>query len=317
MSALEFRGASVRVGSGRHAVVAVDGVDLEVADGTIAGLVGESGSGKSTLARAAVGLVPLLAGEILLGGRPVGRDGGGRRVQLVFQDPSSSLDPRMTAGASIAEGLSARGRLSRAGRREEVGRALELVGLEPRCAELLPRQLSGGQRQRVALARALATRPEVVIADEITSALDVSVRGALLNVLLEVQREQGLTVLFISHDLAVVRYVSDAIAVMHLGRVVERAPADALLSDPRHPYTRTLLAAAPRLRTPAVRDAAPAGEPPDPYDPPSGCRFRTRCPVGPLVDPARAICAEGDPHQSAGERAHHAACHFADAGAGA
>ncbi|NUP62795.1 MAG: ABC transporter ATP-binding protein [Nonomuraea sp.] len=232
MTALEFHDVRVRLGRGRHAVHAVDGVDLVVPEGTVTGLVGESGCGKSTLARAAVGLVPTASGRI----------SPRKGVQLVFQDPYSSLDPRMTAGAAIAEALPGRGG------RDEVGRLLDLVGLEPAHAGRLPRRLSGGQRQRVAIARALAARPRVVIADEITSALDVSVQGMVLNLVRELQRELGLTMLFISHNLAVVRHVSDRVAVMHRGRIVESGPVDEVLSAPADPYTRTLLESVPRLR---------------------------------------------------------------------
>ncbi|MEV0596057.1 ABC transporter ATP-binding protein [Nonomuraea cavernae] len=235
MTALEFHDVRVRLGRGRHAVEVVRGVDLEVPSGTVVGLVGESGCGKSTLARAAVGLVPLAAGRI----SPERR----RAVQLVFQDPYSSLDPRMSIGAAITEALPRSGRTA-----GEVARLLELVGLEREHAARLPRHLSGGQRQRVALARALAARPEVVIADEITSSLDVSVQGMVLNLVREIQRELGLTLLFISHNLAVVRYVSDRVAVMSQGLIVEQGPVDAVMSDPRDPYTRTLLDSIPRLR---------------------------------------------------------------------
>jgi peptide/nickel transport system ATP-binding protein len=233
MSTLTFEQVTVRYG-GRRGLAAVDGVDLTVPDGTVVGLVGESGSGKSTLARAAVGLAPVTGGRVLLDGRPVRRRD---RLQMVFQDPYSSLDPRMTIGASIAEAMP-RGTEDRHG---EVRRLLELVDLDPDHARVLPARLSGGQRQRVAIARALAGRPEVVIADEITSALDVSIQGAVLNLVRDLHRETGLTMLFISHDLAVVRYVSDVIAVMYLGRIVECGPADEVLLNPQHTYTKELL----------------------------------------------------------------------------
>ncbi|MFG1945885.1 ABC transporter ATP-binding protein [Nonomuraea sp. NPDC048826] len=242
MTALEFHGVRVRLGRGRHATEIVRGVDLEVPSGTVVGLVGESGCGKSTLARAAVGLVPLAAGHVVPDRR--------RAVQLVFQDPYSSLDPRMTVGAAIAEALPRRRLLgsAAAGASAEVARLLDLVGLEAAHAQRLPRLLSGGQRQRVALARALAARPEVVIADEITSALDVSVQGMVLNLVRDIQRELGLTLLFISHNLAVVRYVSDRVAIMSRGLVVEEGPVDEVMASPRDPYTRTLLESVPRLR---------------------------------------------------------------------
>ena len=249
MNELTFQDVSVRFGTRRRGVTAVDRVDLTVPAGGVVGLVGESGSGKSTLARAAVGLAPLAGGEIRLDGRPLPRTPGtpfGRRVQMVFQDPYSSLDPRMTVGESVAEAMPSGS--SRSERRAEVGRLLDLVHLDPALARSQPARLSGGQRQRVALARALAGRPQVVIADEITSALDVSIQGAVLNLVRELQRELGLSMLFISHNLAVVRYVASHVAVMHDGRIVEQGPASQVLADPAHDYTRELLAAVPGRR---------------------------------------------------------------------
>jgi len=270
MSELRFDNVTVRYGTGRHAHVAAESVDLVVPSGQVVGLVGESGSGKSTLARAAVGLVAPAAGAILLDGKPVPRRGR-RPLQMVFQDPYASLDPRMTAGESVAEAIPrgphgpgaggpgaggdapgradrapGAGRISgRAGRRAEAKRLVELVGLPPGTVDRLPGELSGGQRQRVALARALAGRPDVIIADEITSALDVSTQGAVLNLVRELQRELRLSMLFISHNLAVVRYVADFVAVMYQGRIVEQGPAEAVLDRPAHAYTRKLLAAVP------------------------------------------------------------------------
>jgi peptide/nickel transport system ATP-binding protein len=228
---LTFENVTVRFGSRRRGTVAVDDVSLLVPAGQVVGLVGESGSGKSTLARAAVGLAPLSAGRIV----PAP---GHRKIQMVFQDPYSALDPRMSIGESIAEAMP---KVDRA----EVGRLLELVGLPAARAGERPHLFSGGQRQRVALARALAGQPEVIIADEITSALDVSIQGAVLNMVRELQRRMNLTMLFISHNLAVVRYVSDIVAVMREGRIVEHGPVDEVLGAPRHEYTRELLAAVP------------------------------------------------------------------------
>lgn len=318
MSVLEFSEVTVEYGTGRRRLRAVDRASLTVPDGAVVGLVGESGSGKSTLAKSAVGLVLPASGQVRMRGRDVTarrRWRQGRPIQMVFQDPYSSLDPRMTVGASIAEAL--RGVSGRAARAEEVRRLLSLVHLPPDSAGQLPAGLSGGQRQRVALARALAARPEVVIADEMTSALDVSVQGAMLNLVREVQRELGLSMLFISHNLAVVRYVSDVVAVMYLGRIVEIAPTGELLAAPRHPYTRTLLDSAPRLGVPlagatadeAVQQVA-SEDPADPHHPPPGCRFHPRCPVGPRVYPERTVCLEQDPG-AAGAWPHTAACHFA------
>ncbi|SFW79638.1 ABC transporter ATP-binding protein [Amycolatopsis australiensis] len=309
MSALEFDVVSVRYGG----LTAVDGVSLTVPSGQVVGLVGESGSGKSTLARAAVGLAPVSAGRVLLDGTDVRRLPRRRPLQMVFQDPYSSLDPRMAIGESITEAMP-RG-TSRAARRAEVTRLLELVNLDPERAAMLPGQLSGGQRQRVALARALAGQPKVLIADEITSALDVSVQGAVLNLVRDVQRRLALSMLFISHNLAVVRYVSDIVAVMYLGRIVEAGPAEQVLSDPRHPYTRDLLAAAPsahrRLLDDTGDDALADTEPADPHHPPAGCRYHPRCPIGPLVHTDRTVCTQADPADGAAHRPHRAACHFA------
>ena len=317
MSELRFEGVSVHYGHRRRGMTAVDGVDLTVPDGAVVGLVGESGSGKSTLARAAVGLTPLSGGQVLLDGRPLRHGSGPRPVQMVFQDPYSSLDPRMTIGDSIAEAVP-RGTRA-ADRRREVARLLELVELDPSRAGAYPGQMSGGQRQRVALARALAARPEVVIADEITSALDVSIQGTVLNLVRRLQRELGTSMLFISHNLAVVRYVASEIAVMYLGRIVEHGPAAQVLTDPQHPYTRDLLAAVPDSvhaapaggRADAVPAAVAAAEPADPHAPPPGCRYHPRCPIGPLVHPEREVCRTTEPTT---DHRHAAACHFAPTG---
>jgi peptide/nickel transport system ATP-binding protein len=343
MSTLDFANVSVSFGRGSTSMRAVENVDLHVGEGEIVGLVGESGSGKSSLARAAVGLAPLSAGRILLNGRDVPTKGNVRPVQMVFQDPVASLDPRMSVGASIAEAMT--GIRSRSVRRSETERLLALVHLDPAVAGRPPGTLSGGQRQRVALARALAANPEVVIADEITSALDVSVQGAMLNLVRDIQTRVGLSMLFISHNLAVVRYVSDVIAVMYLGRIVEIARTEELLADPQHPYTRTLLATSPQLGVPlppgptdgdlfdtgpdpSGRSPRTAGnpdavdstdswradlgdvEPADPHAPPPGCRFHPRCPIGPVVRPEREVCLVDDPQWGAAERPHQVACHF-------
>ncbi|TDC53282.1 ATP-binding cassette domain-containing protein [Jiangella ureilytica] len=319
MSELRFDGVRVRFGTGRSGMVAVDGVDLVVPSGQVVGLVGESGSGKSTLARAAVGLAPVSDGRITLDGVALSHGGRGRSerpVQMVFQDPYSSLDPRMTIGDSVAEAIPRRALRGSAARRAEVVRLLDLVGLEAGRADAYPGQLSGGQRQRVALARALAGRPEVIIADEITSALDVSIQGTVLNLVRDLQRQLNLSMLFISHNLAVVRYVSDVIAVMYLGRIVEHGPAEDVLGSPRHPYTRDLLAAAPdadvdnltRIESDPVLRAIADAEPADPHHPPAGCRYHPRCPVGPLVLPERSDCLTVEPGM---DHPNHAACHYA------
>jgi peptide/nickel transport system ATP-binding protein len=243
VSELRFDHVTVRYGR----ATAVEDVCLTVRPGSVVGLVGESGSGKSTLARAAVGLVPLADGRVTVDGSPVPTWGRPRPLQMVFQDPYSSLDPRMTVGESVAEAMPPGG--SRADRRAEVARLLELTHLDPGCADAVPSRLSGGQRQRVALARALAAQPRVIIADEITSALDVSVQGAVLNLVRELQRELGLSMLFISHNLAVVRYVASHVAVMRGGRIVEQGPTTRVLTEPGHDYTRELLAAVPGRAT--------------------------------------------------------------------
>ena len=207
---------------------------------------------------------------------------------MVFQDPFASLNPRMTVGAAIAEAAGAGNRTSRSVRTKEVEELLELVHLDSAVMQELPSRLSGGQRQRVALARALAVRPDVLIADEITSALDVSVQSAVLNLLRDLRTRLGISILFVSHNLATVRYVSDALAVMYLGRLVEAGPAEALVADPQHPYTKSLLEAVPRLGV-SIRDVGVATldavEAPDPRHPPSGCHLHPRCPVGPWSTP--------------------------------
>jgi peptide/nickel transport system ATP-binding protein len=274
VSELHFQDLTVRFGSGRHAVEAVSGVDLRIPSGSIVGLVGESGSGKSTIARAAVGLHEPSSGRILLDGEDVaharGRDSTARRrrIQMIFQDPYSCLDPRMTIGESIAEALAVTDRRTRrgersamtsaAGRRERTAELLGMVHLDPARADALPRALSGGQRQRVAIARALAAEPDVLLADEITSALDVSVQGSVLNLLTEVQQRLSLTVLFISHNLAVVRQLCDEISVMHHGVIVESGPVLDVLDRPQHEYTRNLIDSVPRVGVPMFADEGPA-----------------------------------------------------------
>ena len=318
MTTLAAAALSVRFGHGDRRLTAVDAVDLEVPAGATVGLVGESGSGKSTLARALSGLTPLAAGDVLLDGTPVPKRGGGRavdrgrRVQMIFQDPFTSLNPRMTVGEAIGEASALRGGVRRGARQAEVQHYLGLVHLDPEIAGRLPSRLSGGQRQRVAIARALAARPEVLIADEITSSLDVSVQSAVLNLMRELRTELGISMMFVSHNLATVRYVSETIAVMYLGRIVEVGPTEAVVSAPQHPYTQALLAAVPRLGSVALGDLE-LGDPPDPHQPPRGCHFHPRCPIGPTVMPERQICLEQDPREGASHRPHHSFCHFASA----
>lgn len=249
MSALQISDLHVRYG--RREVVS--GVSITVPAGRTVGLVGESGSGKSTVANAAVGLTAVHSGDIRVDGTSTigrGREAtvARRRLQLVFQDPFSALDPRMSVGDSIAEGLIASGRrYSRKSRRDRVAELLLQVDLDPRRADELPRTFSGGQRQRVTIARALAGEPEILIADEVTSALDVSVQSTVLNLLRDLQQQLNLSMLFISHNLAVVRYISDEVYVMRHGRVVESGPTEQLLESPADPYTRELLDAVPVL----------------------------------------------------------------------
>jgi peptide/nickel transport system ATP-binding protein len=316
---LEARGLSVRYGAGAHALTAVVDVDLAIPRAGTLGLVGESGCGKSTVARALVGLAPVVAGTIRLEGADrtsrAARSSARyrRRVQMVFQDPFSSLNPRMSVGTLLDEALSLRGGEFRSRRRRaaESRRLVDLVGLAAGALDRYPHQFSGGQRQRIAIGRALAVGPDVVVLDEVTSALDVSVQATILNLLRDLQREYGLSYLFISHDLSIVRLMSDEVAVMYLGRVVEQAPVDDLFARPAHPYTAALLSSIPSLRGPR-RPAPLSGDLPDPRRPPAGCRFHTRCPVGPLARPERTECVEAVPPLQPEARPHRAACHFAE-----
>ncbi|GAA1166143.1 ATP-binding cassette domain-containing protein [Ornithinimicrobium humiphilum] len=233
-------------------VHAVAGVDFRISRGETVGIVGESGCGKSTLARVMVGLQRPTSGEVLFRGRPLRHRGAdrrelGRAVSVVFQDPSTALNPRMVVREQLLDPLRVHGVGDEASRLERVRELIQLVGLPLSALDVLPRQISGGQRQRVAIARALTLEPDVVVADEPTSALDVSVRAQVLNLLTDLKDELGLGLVFISHDISTVRYVSDRVAVMNAGRIVETGPADVVLADPSDPYTRTLLAATPSL----------------------------------------------------------------------
>jgi peptide/nickel transport system ATP-binding protein len=247
MSALDIESATVVFGRKEPAVTAVDDVSLSIPSGTVLGLVGESGSGKSTLARAVAGLQPLTRGRILAGGTDIQNRGHRRTraVQMVFQDPYTSLNPRMTVGGSIAEVIRANDSAGPGGVDRTVADLLDSVRLPSAAGGRYPGQLSGGMRQRVAVARALAARPKILIADEITSALDASVQSAVLNLVREIHRELGLTILFITHNLAVVRYIADATAVMYQGRIVEQGPSHEVITGPRHAYTRTLIDSLP------------------------------------------------------------------------
>jgi oligopeptide/dipeptide ABC transporter ATP-binding protein len=293
-----------------HVLHAVDGVDMTIRRGEALALVGESGSGKSTLARALSGLQRPDRGEIRLDGRllPARRSRADqRKIQMVFQDPYSSLNPRLTAGGMLHELLRVHRVVPRGEVESYTRELLGLVGLSEEAVHAYPRQFSGGQRQRVAIARALALRPELLVADEPVSALDVSVQATILNLLQDLRAELSLTLLLISHNLAVVRHLCDRIAVMYLGRIIEVAPTETLFASPLHPYTQGLLAAIPRMTFTADGDApAVRGDPPSPLRIPGGCRFRTRCPI------AQPVCAQEDPALTVGgDASHQAACHFA------
>jgi oligopeptide/dipeptide ABC transporter ATP-binding protein len=295
---------------GEQVVHAVDGVSLELLRGETLGLVGESGCGKSTFGRALLRLVPITGGSVAIDGRDVTKARGKellavrRQVQMVFQDPVGSLNPRARVGDIVAAGLEIHRIGDRAERRESVRKALADVGLTG-LQERLPHQLSGGQRQRVGIARALVLRPAVIVADEPVSALDVSVQSQVLNLLVETKEAFGLTYLFIAHNLAAVAYISDRIAVMYLGKVVEIARPAELLGRPLHPYTAALISAIPEVREHGRQRLVLQGDVPSSTAPPSGCRFRTRCPL------AQPICAEIEPPLVSVGDGRTVACHFA------
>lgn len=283
MTVLELRDVVVDYPR-RHlpTVRAVAGVSLTVGAGEIVGLVGESGCGKSTLGRAAVGLLAPTEGEVLFEGRPLAplarsaRPAADRRLQMVFQDPTSSLNGRRRVGDQIRDGLTLSGAEDTGDRR--VGELLERVGLPARAASRFPHEFSGGQRQRVCIARALAASPSVIVADEPISALDASAQAQIANLLTDLAKDLDVGLLFISHDLAIVRHVADRVAVMYLGRVVETGPTEAVWDRPEHPYSRALIGAVLRADGTGELPKALPGDVPDPADPPPGCRFQTRCP---------------------------------------
>ncbi|MBR0644220.1 ABC transporter ATP-binding protein [Plastoroseomonas hellenica] len=276
-------------------VMALRGVDIAVHGGEAVGVVGESGCGKSTLGRILLRLMPPSAGRVIFEGEDLAALPAARlralrrRMQMVFQDPYGSLDPRRSVGAQIADGILIHGLAGKAEAGERVTALLHQVGLDPDHARRLPHEFSGGQRQRLAVARALATRPDFIVADEPVSALDVSIQAQVVNLLADLRAELGLALLFISHDLHVVRHLCDRVVVMYLGRVMEEGRASEVFHAPLHPYTRALLAASPSLRRRGNPVAPLAGEVPSIANPPSGCVFRTRCGL------AQPACAEAVP----------------------
>ncbi|MCP3387907.1 ATP-binding cassette domain-containing protein [Bradyrhizobium sp. CCGB12] len=299
---------------------AVDRVSLGIFPGETLGVVGESGCGKSTLGRMLAGLLPVTSGELSFDGKDVSSQRGAalkqlrRDMQFIFQDPTSSLDPRMTVRDIVAEGLDAQGIATGRARDMLVADILDRVGMQQDALQRYPHEFSGGQRQRIGIARALVLRPKLVVADEPVSALDVSVQSQVLNLLVALKREFKLTYVFVAHNLAVVSYISDRIAVMYLGKIVEIGEAASLYHDPRHPYTKALLSAMPQPDP----DSKPErivlrGDVPSPIDPPSGCRFRTRCPI------AQELCATSEPaleSKLSEARDHLVACHFASSESG-
>ena len=297
----------------RKVLHALDGVDLEIRRGEIFGLVGESGSGKTTLGRCLLRLVEPTSGEVEFAGeavtgvRPAEMRRVRRKMQMIFQDPLSSLNPRLTVAQTLTEVLSVHRLCSRSQMPGRVTELLAMVGLPSYVRDRLPSQLSGGQLQRVGIARALAIGPDFIVADEALSAVDVSIQAQILALLLDLRGRFGLTLLFIAHDLSVVQYVSDRVAVMYLGKVVEVARRFDIYERPKHPYTLGLLRSIPqpdpRMKTSAI---ALQGDPPSPVDLPTGCRFRLRCPL------ATAVCARLEPALTAVGPDHRAACHHAD-----
>jgi oligopeptide transport system ATP-binding protein len=302
------------------AVRAVDGVTFSIRAGETLGLVGESGSGKTTTGRAVLGLIAPTEGRIVFDGRDLAtlpkadRKVARRKAQMIFQNPYASLNPRMTIANIVADPLRVHGIGTERERRERVGEVLRLVGLDPRLGNRYPHQFSGGQRQRVGIARALAVGPSLIVCDEPIAALDVSIQAQIINLLVDLRTNLGLSYLFIGHDLAVVRHIADRVAVMYLGRLMELADRDSIYRRAAHPYTRALMAAVhvPDPRLERRRTAAPlVGEIPSPESPPPGCRFSTRCPLRErLGRPER--CVDEEPELREVASGHQVACHFTE-----
>ncbi|RJL33120.1 ABC transporter ATP-binding protein [Bailinhaonella thermotolerans] len=300
------------------AIKAVDGVNFELRRGETLGIVGESGCGKSTLAKLLMALERPTSGSVKINGQDMSKLRGKelkamrRNIQMVMQDPYTSLNPRMTVGDIIGEPYEIHSEVAPKGdRRKKVQELLEVVGLDPDHINRYPHQFSGGQRQRIGIARGLALRPDIIVCDEPVSALDVSIQAQVINLLERLQNEFNLSYIFIAHDLSVVRHISDRVAVMYLGKIVELGRDNEIYDGPTHPYTQALLSAVP-VPNPEERDSRErivlAGDPPSPANPPSGCRFRTRC------WKAQDICAEEEPLlQIRPGSAHPSACHFAEA----
>lgn len=315
-SVMSVRGLKIAfpVGGGGQTVKAVDGVDFDVQAGETLGIIGESGSGKTTLGRALVSLVRPTSGRILHGDIDLSSLRGKelrvcrRDYQIIFQDPNAALNPRMAILDSIVEPAFLAGLGTARSRREQAMEMLLRVGLPPEVAGRYPHQLSGGQKQRINIARVLMLRPKVIVCDEVVAALDVSVRGNVLNLFAELQQAFDLTYVFITHDISVVSHISDRIAVTYLGRFMEMGPAEDVIERPLHPYTRALLSAEPLPLPTAMRTERRImlkGEIPSPLSPPSGCRFRTRCPA------AKERCAREEPEWRELRPGHRVACHFA------